>query len=82
MQAIEFFFFAILIGAVTLVFSIMTLFYKYVDSNTSSGGGSGRDERASLISNEAKSQHSKSRIEEKETDNISSLHGFDSESEF
>jgi len=30
-QALEFFFFAILIGVVTFVFAVMSFFYKYVD---------------------------------------------------
>ena len=31
MQAIEFFFFAILIAVVAVVFAVMSFFYKYVD---------------------------------------------------
>ena len=41
MQALEFFFFAILIGIVTAVFAVMSFFYKYVDLSTKAGSKSG-----------------------------------------
>ena len=50
-QAIEFFFFAILIGIVTLIFAIMSYFYKYVSiaEETGSIPGNEQDESAALI---------------------------------
>ncbi len=58
-QSIEFFFFAILIFAVTIIFAIMSFFYKYVDpaqiaqsdqsDEDASGGGGGSDESSALI---------------------------------
>lgn len=51
-QALEFFFFAILIGAVTILFAIMAFFYKYVtlsDKKDDSQKTDDIDESAALI---------------------------------
>ncbi len=54
MQALEFFFFAILIGAITLIFAVMTIFYKYVDIPNAQNDKPENDERTGLISEENK----------------------------
>ena len=59
-QSIEFFFFAALIFGVTIIFGIMSFFYKYVDlsgqDDASPSGGSpylvkNQDESSALVSN-------------------------------
>jgi len=54
MQAIEFFFFAILIAAVAVLFAVMSYFYKYVDlsdhgQSTENSTDSPKDETSALI---------------------------------
>ena len=54
MQAIEFFFFAILIAVVAVVFAVMAYFYKYVDLSqrdqpSDDSGSTPRDETSALI---------------------------------
>jgi len=55
-QAAEFFFFAVLIGAVTILFAIMSFFYKYVSlqSDRNQVVTDPKDESTALISNDAK----------------------------
>ena len=53
-QAIEFFFFAILIAVVAVVFAVMAYFYTYVDLSqrnqpSDDSGSSPRDETSALI---------------------------------
>ena len=52
-QAVEFFFFAILIGVITLLFSIMSYFFKYVDVSKAQDSGrlspDEKDESTALI---------------------------------
>ena len=49
MQALEFFFFAILIGVVTFIFAVMSFFYKYVDLSEPDYAKPTTDERTGLI---------------------------------
>lgn len=56
-QAVEFFFFAILIGAVALLFAIMSFFFKYVDHKSKiEENSSDRDETSSLLPSESKTE--------------------------
>ena len=54
----EFFFFAILIAAVALLFAIMSCFFKYVDhkSKIEENHSSDRDETSSLLPSETKTE--------------------------
>ena len=55
LQAIEFFFFAVCIGAVAILFALMSFFYKYVDLSTykdTSSQSSSDETRALILSHE------------------------------
>ena len=63
LQAIEFFFFAACIGAVAILFAVMSFFYKYVDLSTynqpreDSSGSDESDETKALILSHEQQEH-------------------------
>jgi hypothetical protein len=59
LQAIEFFFFAVAIGAVTVIFAIMTFFYKYVELNSPpvESANPSHEESKALISSSGKTSN-------------------------
>ena len=66
-QALEFFFFAACIGAIAILFAVMSFFYKYVDLSTynklqTEGSDPSLDEtRALILSHEKEQQHQQQR---------------------
>ena len=70
-QALEFFFFAACIGAVAILFAVMSFFYKYVDLSTYDQlqeGGGGEDDTSSDETKALILSHNKDKKQSREND--------------